>query len=128
MRASSSEDLKQIAISLKLLRPSAARAALLSVVYSRGLMIAPWWLRGLIKLVCWRHRIEPVQAWAMSLANDHKGKMADAMMDGLIEHVVNGKDKTNPASAGGFNQEELDQLLALLIAAIATQSAAEYLK
>lgn len=45
------------------------------------------------------------------ILSERSPKTIDTWLEDTIRHVVNGKDKFDPASAGGWSQKEVDLLL-----------------
>lgn len=120
--ATSRSDLEMLAAILMSLPRGAPRGIMLAFIYGGGkLMVSPWWMRLMVWLVQKRTGKNKIQAWGMILASEKEGALEQACMDGLIEHMLNGRD-ADPANAGGFNQSELDAVKSLCDIAVATQA------
>lgn len=103
-----------------------AQGSLLSLVYGYyKLMLVPWWVRMVVWMVKFRTGSTDSQAWLLLFVFNKDGKIVEAHMDALLDHILNGSD---PNGAGGFNQKELDVIVFLLAQALAHQNGKENMK
>lgn len=83
-----------------------------SLADMRVMIVSPWWLR----LACWigsqRSGAKEYAIWMAMFAKypEH----ATALIDATADHIVNGQDREDPKSAGGFSQREVNFLVGVL--------------
>ena len=85
-------------------------------VLGHRLMMGPWWLRGLHRVVSWTRGWHDTITWALLLDRmSRRGvNLIDDVIDGLAHHIILGKDVSDPRSVGGLNQQEVNTLVLLL--------------
>lgn len=76
---------------------------------NRGLMVLPWWTRP-IKTMFGKNK------WAhvMAVLWEQNPELLDSMWRETMEHMVNGTDRVDPKSAGGYNSDEMNQFTEVL--------------
>lgn len=91
------------------------RAILLSRVEARGLMLP----RGIFsKIFTWLAKPSSDDGSKLGLVYIHPSclKFFEARWRSMTDHLLDGKDLSDPTSVGGFNQNELDQIYQLACA------------
>lgn len=90
--------------------PEGLRPTVVAGLIRCGLMRVPLWLRP---FVWWSERRgSSRQAWR--LVEERWPGTLQELIGQTIDWMTNGHDKTDPASWGGFNQDEMDTLTILL--------------
>lgn len=107
--ASSYSDLMALSVAIRSL-PALHRRLFIALIYSTGLMKAGWAFRAAIWLIRWRVSTD-AQAWYLLMNNNKSGEIEKLMTESFFEHLRNGKDTTDPTSAGGFNQVEIAKII-----------------
>lgn len=95
--------------------PIRAKIEMTAFVVSNGLMLpkdigskALWWA---VKFAAKRRGKDAQSHYAFVLSNHTTGqKVAEVTIDQMVEWMVEGKDATDPRSAGGFNDQELSMI------------------
>lgn len=111
--AASRKDLLRLADLLRSL-PATAHPAIAARVLAEGLML-PKGLNARIlswsaKIIQWRKKVGAYAAYGILLANPKGMPVATETFEQTLHWLVYGRDASNAASAGGFNQAELDKL------------------
>lgn len=85
-------------------------------VLGHRLMMGPWWLRGMHRVVSWARGWQHTVTWWLLLDRmSRRGvNLVDDVINGLAHHINHGKDASDPRSVGGLNQQEVNTLLLLL--------------
>lgn len=106
-RASSKEDLKNLALALKDL-PAEQMVAVQSTVTAEGLMLVPFPFNLVFSFIEWRHGKQNAhRAFWTRIYNQDPASFGRLFGD-TIRHMLLGKDREEKTSVGGFSQRELD--------------------
>lgn len=85
--------------------------------FADGLMVMPLWVRICLSFAVWRHgKLAAYYLWFLRMEQADPGN-ADDMWQQIVQHMLNGKDREDRGSVGGFSQRELDMFVGYLEAA-----------
>jgi len=94
--------------------PNTAHPAMAARILAEGLMtprgFGAWVLTISAKLIHWRRGGDLYSAYAALLCQPKGWEVATDTVRQTVDWMLNGRDATNAASVGGFNQPEIDKL------------------
>jgi hypothetical protein len=112
MRATSKSDVAALAAEVRAV-PDRHAPAFAAAIVEYGMMIPQQsWVRIIIRIGMWRNRCGAGRVWLSVYTR--KPEMARELIEQTADWIIHGKDRTDPHSAGGFNQAEVDKMLWLL--------------
>lgn len=103
----SRQDLEYLRQDLRNTASPSACAYIAAWCLFHGLMMPHWSMRPLMLAAKIRHRKAWPLAVARALLTPRMSHTLDTLWDQTLDHLVNGTDAFDPASAGGWNEQEL---------------------
>lgn len=106
-RADNADQLRKLALFIRSM-PFIPQTRLMASVYGSAepLMLTDFKMRWIVSCTAWWSGLSKEIVW-LALFRERKAKLLKASVDGLIDHMLNGKEVN---VAGGFNQQEIDRL------------------
>jgi hypothetical protein len=94
--------------------PEAFRPIIVAGVLANDLMRCQWWLRAIVAVRAGRNPFLRFDIW-LAIAKRRPAEF-NPLLEALAVHIVSGRDRVDPRSAGGLNGAEVDSLHGLLMA------------
>jgi hypothetical protein len=116
-KASERDDLLVLASLLSMAQHTPLAANIAAGVTGAGLMPPPWWLRACIWIIERRYKKGKVICAFLlfhSLARRGHAQIAETIVSNTVKHLLNGVDREDENSVGGFSQREINSLVAIL--------------
>ena len=112
--ASSMPDLMALASRLRQQSP-VVKAHLAGHLNDMRVMMQPWFLRWSVTIGAKRKKCSEVEVWIMTYRRSEQGmRLAAATIEDTARWMVDGLDREQPNSVGGFSQREINFISGLL--------------